>query len=107
MGARSSRLPLPLLNRKPVSNQGPQELLESPPHTQLCDVLLDVRVCVFEPLWTVIPSSKAILPILCKIRPGAGGVAGKLQWEACLGSWLTRKVDKQGHSGAAYGRGGA
>jgi hypothetical protein len=30
---------------------------------------IDPRVRVFEPLWTILPSSKAILPILCTIAP--------------------------------------
>jgi glutathionylspermidine amidase/synthetase len=32
-------------------------------------VLLDPRVRVFEPLWTVLPSSKAILPLLWRLNP--------------------------------------
>lgn len=32
-------------------------------------VFLDKRVRVFEPLWTILPSSKAILPILWKLAP--------------------------------------
>ncbi|PIP79083.1 MAG: bifunctional glutathionylspermidine amidase/glutathionylspermidine synthase [Gammaproteobacteria bacterium CG22_combo_CG10-13_8_21_14_all_40_8] len=36
---------------------------------QLADVLLHPAVMVHEPLWTVIPSNKAILPILWKLFP--------------------------------------
>lgn len=36
---------------------------------RLVDVLLDERVRVFEPLWTLIPSNKAILPILWQLFP--------------------------------------
>ncbi|MDR2128687.1 MAG: bifunctional glutathionylspermidine amidase/synthase [Burkholderiaceae bacterium] len=34
---------------------------------RLMDVLLRPEVKVFEPLWTVIPSNKAILPVLCSL----------------------------------------
>ena len=37
---------------------------------RLVDVLLNDRVLVFEPLWTLIPSNKAILPILWMLFPG-------------------------------------
>ncbi|TEA27287.1 bifunctional glutathionylspermidine amidase/synthase [Candidatus Schmidhempelia bombi] len=36
---------------------------------RLIDVLLRPEVTVFEPLWTIIPSNKAILPVLCEIFP--------------------------------------
>ncbi len=36
---------------------------------RLVDVLLRPDVMVFEPLWTLIPSNKAILPILCEMFP--------------------------------------
>ncbi|MCB1960708.1 MAG: glutathionylspermidine synthase family protein, partial [Rhodocyclaceae bacterium] len=36
---------------------------------RLADVLLRREVMVFEPLWTLIPSNKAILPILWSIFP--------------------------------------
>lgn len=36
---------------------------------RLCDLLFDPDVLVFEPLWTVIPSSKAILPVLSTLFP--------------------------------------
>ncbi|MGJ3353409.1 bifunctional glutathionylspermidine amidase/synthase [Providencia sp. Je.9.19] len=36
---------------------------------RLVDVLLKPEICVFEPLWTVIPSNKAILPILWSLFP--------------------------------------
>ena len=37
---------------------------------RLVDVLLGEGVRVLEPLWTIIPSSKAILPVLCALFPG-------------------------------------
>ncbi|MCP5180418.1 MAG: bifunctional glutathionylspermidine amidase/synthase [Pseudomonadales bacterium] len=37
---------------------------------RLVDVLLRPNVMVFEPLWTLIPSNKAILPILWELFPG-------------------------------------
>ncbi len=43
---------VPILNRS-SANEG-----------RLIDVLLRPEVLVFEPLWTVIPGNKAILPIL-------------------------------------------
>jgi glutathionylspermidine amidase/synthetase len=36
---------------------------------RLVDVLLRPDVMVYEPLWTLIPSNKAILPILCELFP--------------------------------------
>ncbi|MCF3881891.1 glutathionylspermidine synthase family protein, partial [Salmonella enterica] len=36
---------------------------------RLIDVLLRPEVWVFEPLWTVIPGNKAILPILWSLVP--------------------------------------
>lgn len=36
---------------------------------RLVDVLLSPQILVFEPLWTLIPSNKAILPILWQIFP--------------------------------------
>lgn len=36
---------------------------------RLVDILLNPAVRVFEPLWTVIPANKAILPILWKLYP--------------------------------------
>ena len=36
---------------------------------ELHHIFLDKRVRVFEPLWTVLPSSKAILPLLWKLKP--------------------------------------
>lgn len=38
-------------------------------HVRLMDVLLRPEVTVFEPLWTVIPSNKAILPVLWSLFP--------------------------------------
>ncbi|MBK4715646.1 MULTISPECIES: bifunctional glutathionylspermidine amidase/synthase [Tenebrionibacter/Tenebrionicola group] len=42
------------------------------PHNdvRLIDVLLRPEVLVFEPLWTVIPGNKAILPVLWSLFPG-------------------------------------
>lgn len=37
---------------------------------RLVDVLLNNNVRVFEPLWTLIPSNKAILPVLWQLFPG-------------------------------------
>ncbi|MCB0405230.1 MAG: bifunctional glutathionylspermidine amidase/synthase, partial [Bdellovibrionales bacterium] len=37
---------------------------------RLVDVLLNEEVMVFEPFWTLIPSNKAILPILWEMYPG-------------------------------------
>ena len=36
---------------------------------ELHHIFLDKRVRIFEPLWTVLPSSKAILPLLWKLKP--------------------------------------
>jgi glutathionylspermidine amidase/synthetase len=36
---------------------------------RLSDVLLNDNIMVFEPLWTLIPSNKAILPVLCTLFP--------------------------------------
>jgi glutathionylspermidine amidase/synthetase len=36
---------------------------------RLVDVLLHFNIRVFEPLWTIIPSSKAILPVLWQLKP--------------------------------------
>jgi glutathionylspermidine amidase/synthetase len=36
---------------------------------RLVDVLLRPEVMVYEPLWTLIPSNKAILPVLCQLFP--------------------------------------
>lgn len=36
---------------------------------RLVDVFLHTKIRVFEPLWTLIPSSKAILPVLWKLKP--------------------------------------
>ena len=35
----------------------------------LADVLLNDHIMVFEPLWTLIPSNKAILPVLWRMFP--------------------------------------
>jgi len=37
---------------------------------RLVDVLLNDKVMVYEPLWTLIPSNKAILPVLWSMYPG-------------------------------------
>ncbi|RLO04122.1 hypothetical protein DYB28_008029 [Aphanomyces astaci] len=39
------------------------------PVRQVMDILLHESVRVFEPLWTLLPSSKAILPVLSKLYP--------------------------------------
>lgn len=36
---------------------------------KLVDILLHLGIRIFEPLWTILPSSKAILPILWKMHP--------------------------------------
>jgi glutathionylspermidine amidase/synthetase len=36
---------------------------------RLADILLRNEVLVYEPLWTLIPSNKAILPVLCEMFP--------------------------------------
>ncbi|KAJ3121070.1 hypothetical protein HK098_004039 [Nowakowskiella sp. JEL0407] len=36
---------------------------------QLVDILLHDNIRIFEPLWTLLPSSKAILPVLWKLKP--------------------------------------
>ena len=45
---------------------------QPPPGTipKLGHVLLDARTRVIEPLWTMLPSSKAILPVLWQLNPG-------------------------------------
>lgn len=45
----------------------PGERRYGPP--RLVDVLLRPEVMVYEPLWTLIPSNKAILPVLCQLFP--------------------------------------
>jgi len=42
----------------------------APERPGLHHVLLDPRVRVFEPLWTVLPTSKAILAVLWQAHPG-------------------------------------
>lgn len=48
-------------------NVKPGEMRTEPP--RLVDVLLRKEVMVFEPLWTLIPSNKAILPVLWLLFP--------------------------------------
>ena len=48
-----------------LNNYQPGARRNAPP--RLVDVLLRPEVMVFEPLWTLIPSNKAILPILWKL----------------------------------------
>jgi len=48
----------------------PEQLIERHPKPRLVDVLLRREVKVFEPLWTLVPSNKAILPILWELFPG-------------------------------------
>ena len=45
----------------------PGQVREHPP--RLVDVLLRKEVMVYEPLWTLIPSNKAILPVLWRLCP--------------------------------------
>ncbi|MFQ3189376.1 MAG: glutathionylspermidine amidase/synthetase [Paraglaciecola sp.] len=47
--------------------QANSDFLEPPP--SLSDVLLNNDIMVFEPMWTLIPSNKAILPILWSLFP--------------------------------------
>lgn len=49
------------------SAHGPDARRNAAP--RLVDVLLRPEVMVFEPLWTLIPSNKAILPVLCSLFP--------------------------------------
>ena len=37
----------------------------------LVDVLMHDKIRVFEPLWTILPSCKAILPIMCQLYPNS------------------------------------
>jgi glutathionylspermidine amidase/synthetase len=48
-------------------SQKQADYLAHPP--SLADVLLNDDIMVFEPIWTLIPSNKAILPILCSLFP--------------------------------------
>ncbi|HEY5646828.1 MAG TPA: bifunctional glutathionylspermidine amidase/synthase [Pseudomonadales bacterium] len=48
-----------------LANYRPGEKRDEPP--RLVDVLLRPEVMVFEPLWTLIPSNKAILPIIWQL----------------------------------------
>lgn len=50
-----------------LSNASPAARREHPP--RLIDVLLKPDVMVFEPLWSLIPSNKAILPVLWMLYP--------------------------------------
>ena len=45
-------------------------VLASREQPTLGHVLFDARTRVIEPLWTMLPSSKAILPVLCDLFPG-------------------------------------
>ena len=51
-------------NAPPIRTGQPDEKV------RLIDVLLRPEVLVFEPLWTLIPSNKAILPVLWSLFPG-------------------------------------
>lgn len=53
----------------PIAAAAAPPLLPPTPLPGLQHVLLDPRIRVFEPLWTVLPSSKAILPVLSEIAP--------------------------------------
>ena len=50
-----------------LCNYRPGQAHNGPP--RLVDVLLRKDVMVFEPLWTLIPSNKAILPVLSRLCP--------------------------------------
>ena len=50
-----------------LASYTPGQVHAAPP--RLVDVLLRPQVMVFEPLWTLIPSNKAILPILWQLFP--------------------------------------
>lgn len=60
--------------RNEVSAEGEDSFLDKPQWREgevpkLADVLLRKEVMVYEPLWTLIPSNKAILPILWSLFP--------------------------------------
>ncbi|AFU99383.1 bifunctional glutathionylspermidine amidase/synthase [Simiduia agarivorans] len=59
-------------------------------HPRLVDVLLTPEVIVFEPFWTLIPSNKAILPILWQIFPNHPYLLNA-QFQ------LTKDLSKQGY----------
>lgn len=46
-----------------------ESIKQTPTDLRLADVLLNENVMVYEPLWTLIPSNKAILPILWRLFP--------------------------------------
>lgn len=50
-----------------LTDSGPRRAGHTAP--RLVDVLLRKEVMVFEPLWTLIPSNKAILPVLWRLCP--------------------------------------
>lgn len=50
-----------------LPNAPPAERRKRPP--RLSDVLLHEEVMVYEPLWTLVPSNKAILPVLWMLYP--------------------------------------
>ena len=50
-----------------LAGDGPRRRSGRPP--RLVDVLLRRDVMVYEPLWTLIPSNKAILPVLLQLSP--------------------------------------
>ncbi len=56
----------------------------------LSDVLLDPEVLVYDPLWTVIPNNKAILPVLCELYPDS-------PWLLRSGYELDRDFLRRGH----------
>lgn len=53
-------------DEQPQLPNGPQRTYQRP---RLVDVLLTPEVKVFEPLWSLVPSNKAILPILYEMYP--------------------------------------
>ncbi len=57
--------------RAEADEEAQRQALESPrqPRPRLMDVLFQPETMVFEPLWTLIPSNKAILPVLWEMFP--------------------------------------
>lgn len=74
-------------------------------------VLLDRRVRTFEPLWTVLPSSKAILPLLWTVAPGHPYLlraAAELTPELSAGGYAAKPVrGRAGRDVALHAAGGS
>ena len=66
----------------------------APERPDLKHVLLDPRVRVFEPLWTILPASKAILPLLPRIRPHETLLPTSFEWspELSAAGFATKPV---------------